>query len=431
MAMTIADASHLLRRAGFGGTNAQVTALAALDRPVAVDQLLNATGLPEAPPAIFSDTSKGDYEYLIGLVEDWLKRMATSPAPIQEKMTLFWHGHFVSSIDKVGSVFLMYEQQKFYRQNALGNFRTLTQGMATQVAMLRYLDNDSNVKGRPNQNFARELLELFTLGIGNYAESDVIDGARAWTGHNVNDDGSAYMFRSGSHDTGNKTIFGITKNWDGPDEIDEIVQRSKQPIMARYIAKKLWEFFAHPGPPAGVVDALATEFISSGLSVKALLRALFLRDEFYATAAKQGLVRTPVEWAVTALKSLQLNADDVDLKWHLGNQGHEPFSPPNVAGWKQNGYWISTSESASKAAFAWHFLDRTNERRLMPDYTQQTVANAVQQALDKFAVSAPSAVTRAALTTWLTGVRAATDYFGDQNYDLLFLVLMSPDLVVA
>ena len=267
MAMSIADASHLLRRAGFGGTSAQIAALAALDRAPAVDSLLNATGLPEAPPAIFNDTTKGDYEYLIGLIEDWLKRMATSPAPIQEKMSLFWHGHFVSSVDKVGSVFLMYEQQKFYRQNALGNFRTLTQGMATQVAMLRYLDNDSNVKGRPNQNFGRELLELFTLGIGNYAESDVIDGARAWTGHNVSDDGSAYLFRAGNHDTGNKTIFGITKNWDGPDEIDEIVMRTKQPIMARYIAKKLWEFFAHPGPPAGVVDALATEFISSGLSV--------------------------------------------------------------------------------------------------------------------------------------------------------------------
>ena len=142
-------------------------------------------------------------------------------------------------------------------------------------------------------------------------------------------------------------------------------------------------------------------------------------------------MRTPIEWAVTALRSLGLTSNQVDLKWHLGNQGHEPYSPPNVAGWKQNGFWISTSESASKAAFAWHFLDRTNEHKLMPDYKALTVANAVQAALDKFALAAPSAVTRAALTSWLTGVRGATDYFGDPNYDLLFLVLMSPDLVVA
>ena len=431
MAMSTADASHLLRRAGFGGTNAQVTALAALDRAAAVDQLLNATGLPEAPPAVFADTSKGDYEWLIGLGQDWIKRMATSPAPIQEKMTLFWHGHFTSSAEKVGSVKLMYEQQKFYRANALGDFRVLTQGMATQVAMLRYLDGDDNAKGHPNQNFARELLELFTLGIGNYAESDVIEGAKAWTGYNVSDDGSAFLFRTSNHDTTNKTIFGITKNWDGPTEIDEILLGSKQQTMARYMATKLWSFFAHPGPPAAVVDALVAAFIAGNLSVKALLRVLFNRDEFYSTTAKQGLVRTPIEWAVTAMKSLQLNATDVDLQWHLANQGQEPFNPPNVAGWKQNGYWISTSASASKAAFAWHLLDRTNEAKLMPDYSKQTVANAVQAALDKFAIQAPSTVTRGALTAWLDGVRKATDYYGDPNYDLLFLVLMSAELQVV
>ena len=121
----------------------------------------------------------------------------------------------------------------------------------------------------------------------------------------------------------------------------------------------------------------------------------------------------------------------MDLQWHLSNQGQEPFNPPNVAGWKQNGYWISTSASASKAAFAWHLLDRTNEAKLLPDWSKQTVANAVQAALDKLAVQAPSTVTRNALTAWLDGVRKATDYYGDQNYDLLFLVLMSAELQVV
>ena len=431
MVMSIADASHLLRRAGFGGTTAEVTALAALDRAPAVDKLLNAVGLPEAPPAIFADDTKGDYEYLIALGQDWLRRMATSPAPIIEKMSLFWHGHFTSSAEKVGSIKIMYEQQKFYRANALGDFSVLTQGMATQVAMLRYLDGADNVKGHPNQNFARELLELFTLGIGNYAESDVIEGAKAWTGYNLNDAGDAYMFRAGNHDNTNKLIFGVTKNWDGPTEITEILTGSKQQIMAKYMAGKLWSFFAHPGPPAGVVDALAAAFIAANLSVKALLRAIFLRDEFYAPAAKEGLVRTPIEWAVAALRSLQVQATDVDLQWHLANQGQEPYNPPNVAGWKQNGYWISTSASASKAAFAWHLLDRTNEKKLLPDYSKQTVANAVQAALDKFAVTIPSALTRTSLSNWLDGVRKDKNYSGDANYDLLFLVLLSPDLQVV
>ena len=431
MAMSTADASHLLKRAGFGGTAAEVAALAALDRAPAVDRLLNAVGLPEAPPAVFADTSKGDYEYLLGFTQDWLRRMVATPAPIVEKMTLFWHGHFVSGVEKVGSVKAMYDQIAFYRTNALGDFRTLTQGMATTVAMLRYLDGDENVRGRPNQNFARELLELFTLGLGNYVESDVIEGARAWTGYNLNDDGSAFLFRSGNHDNGNKTIFGITKNWDGPTEIDEILRGSKQPLMARFMARKLWEFFAHPGPSAAVVDALAAVFVTSNLSVKALLRAIFLRDEFYSVAAREGHVRTPIEWAVTALRGLGLPAAEADLHWHLTNQGQEPMNPPNVAGWKANGYWISTSASASRAAFSWHLLDRANEQRLLPDYSRQTVDAAVQAAFDRFAIAAPSTVTRTALRTWLTNVRSATDYFGDANYDLLFLVLMSPDLQIA
>ncbi len=431
MPMPISDAAHLLRRAGFGGSTTEIAALAALDRAAAVDRLLNATGLPDTPPAILADATKGDYEKILVLIQDWIQRMATSPSPLQEKMTFFWHGHFVSGYVKTDSISQMYDQIVFYRANALGDFRTLTQGMAIQVAMLRYLDGDSNSKRHPNQNFARELLELFTLGIGNYAESDVIEGARAWSGYNVADDGSAFQFKAANHDTANKTIFGITKNWDGPTEIDEILLGSKQSTMARYIAGKLWSFFAHPNPPAGVVDALAQAFIAGGLQIKSVLRALFLRDEFYATSAKQGLVRTPVELAVAAVRGLKVPTSELDLQWHLSNQGQEPYNPPNVAGWKQNGYWISTSEVAARAAFAAHVLDRANDQRLIPDFTKKALDAAVLGAFDTFAVATPSPTTKAAVTGWLDGVRKATDYFGDPNYDLLFLVLMSPDLVVA
>ena len=431
MPMPVEDATHLLKRAGFGGTAAEITATATRDRAAAVDGLLNAAGLPEQVPAEFNDPNKGDYERMIALSQQWLDRMATTTSPLQEKMTLFWHGHFTTSSEKVGKAQALYDQLVFHRANALGDFKVLTQGMATQVAMLIFLDGSFNRVGHPNQNFARELMELFTLGIGNYTENDVIEGARAWTGYNLSDDETAFLFRPGNHDAKAKTIFGITKNWDGAMMIDEILTGSKQAVMARYIARKLWEFFAHPGPPAGVVDALAQVFIDNGLQLKPLMRALFMRDEFYAPAAKQGLVRTPIEYAVSLLRSMQLVASQLDLQYHLTNQGQEPFNPPNVSGWKANGYWISTSTAAARAAFIWHLLDRANQAGKLPDFTKQTVPVATTSAFATVQLTSPSPVTKAAVQNWLDGVRKATDYFGDQRFDLMFLVLMTPDLQVA
>ena len=428
MPMTIEDAGHLLRRAGFGGTQAEIATIAALDRAAAVDSLLNATPPAEQLPAEFNDPNKGDYEQLIAVNQMWFDRMATSKAPAVEKMTLFWHGHFTTSSEKVGTTRFLYDQLAFHRANALGNFATLTQGVAVLPAMLVFLDGAYNQAGHPNQNFARELMELFTLGIGNYIEQDVIEGARAWTGYNLSDDGKSFLFRSNAHDKANKTIFGITKNWDGPMMIDEILKGSKKDIMARYMAKKLWEFFAHPGPPAGVVDALATVFLSSGLDIKALMRSLLLRDEFYSVTAKQNLVRTPIEAAVSTMKALNLQATSLDLPWHLANEGQEPFNPPNVSGWRPNGYWISTSTAAARAAFTWHVLDVASQAKKLPDFTKLSVDSAVDGAFVAARSRPVSTVTRDSVRAWLTGVRGAADYFGDERFDLMFLVLMSPEL---
>ena len=431
MPMPVEDATHLLKRVGFGGTAAEITATATKDRATAVDDLLNATGPAEQAPAELNDPNKGDFEQLQAVSNQWLDRMATTSAPLEEKMTLFWHGHFTTGSEKVGKTKALYDQLAFYRANARGDFKVLTQGMAIQVAMLKFLDGDFNRVGHPNQNFARELMELFTLGIGNYTEQDVIEGARAWTGYNLTDDETAFLFRVGNHDAKAKTIFGITKNWDGPMMIDEILTGSKQAVMARYMARKLWEFFAHPGPPAGVVDALAQVFIDNGLQLKPLLRALFLRNEFYAPAAKQGLVRTPIEYAISLLRSMNLVAGDLELMYHLTNQGQEPFNPPNVSGWKSNGYWISTSTAAARAAFIWHLLDRANNAGKLPNFKAQTPAVATTSAFTKVQLTAPSTVTKGAVQTWLEGVRVAKDYFGDERFDLMFLVLMTPDLQVA
>ena len=240
--------------------------------------------------------------------------MVNKPRPLQEKMTLFWHGHFVSAWWDVGKGFHMMQQAQMYRDNALGNFRNLTQAMAIDRAMLVYLSNAQNRKGAPNQNFARELMELFTLGVGNYAESDVEASARAWTGHNA--DWPEYVYRSIRLGTtpGMKTFFGTTKNWNGPDIIDEILlnNAAKKQIAARFITKKLWEFLAHPGPPTAVLDAIAPVF-AADWNITNLARLILNRPEFYSTTAKQGLVRTPIEYIVALCYYTGLTADDLGV----------------------------------------------------------------------------------------------------------------------
>src|SRR5262249_51423634 len=173
--------------------------------------------------------------------------MATSPAPLQEKLTLFWHGHFATANYKVGDMLLMYQQNALWRTQATGNFRDLVQTMSLQPAMLIWLDNDPNEKGQPNENFARELMELFTLGVNQYTQDDVVASARPWTGHNTLDgDREQYHFYPERHDDGQKTFMGVTQDWDGPDIVNFILgsDATHKLIAAKFIAAKMWSFFA-------------------------------------------------------------------------------------------------------------------------------------------------------------------------------------------
>ena len=191
-----ADIAHLLRRAGFGGTANQIASLAAQPWTTTVDQLLDFSSAPaDTAPAFLSDGSLEDWEKEFKLQHWWLDRMATTTTPLQEKLTLFWHGHFATANSKVTDTVLMYRQNTLFRAMAAGSFRDLVQQMALQPAMLVWLDNESNTKGHPNENFARELMELFTLGVNEYTQADVVAAARAWTGHNTLDgDRTQYHF---------------------------------------------------------------------------------------------------------------------------------------------------------------------------------------------------------------------------------------------
>jgi uncharacterized protein (DUF1800 family) len=220
-----ANVAHLLRRAGFGATNAQIATLASQPWDTTVDQLLDFSSAPaDVQPAYLTDPNKGDWEKEYLLQQWWLDRMATSTSPLQEKLALFWHGHFATANYKVSDMLLMYQQNALFRANAAGNFRDLVHAMSLQPAMLIWLDNDPNVKGSPNENFALELMELFTLGVDQYSQADVVASARAWTGHNTLDsDREQYHFYPNRHDADPKTFMGVTQNWDGPDIIDFVL----------------------------------------------------------------------------------------------------------------------------------------------------------------------------------------------------------------
>ena len=422
--------AHLLRRAGFGGTRAEIAALAPLDIKVIVDRVVDvraADTLPD-PPLLHDDTASS-WDRYVAASSWWMDRMRTAPvgAALVEKMTLFWHGHFCSSVDKVDSAPAMWNQNQLFRSKGLGSFRDLAQAVAIDPAMLRYLDNDRNVKGSPNENFARECMELFTLGTGAYTQDDVVAAARAWTGHTYDKDGH-YLFRPERHDTGAKTFFGQTKNWNGPDVLDEIVLGSTKERCARFIATKLWSFLAYPNPEGEVVDGIVAAYLAADLSIAALLKAIFLRREFYGPKATGALVRSPIEWTVAAMRATGLPCSVAHPEWWLEGMGQQPFRPPNVAGWHANGYWLSASATWARQSFAGYLRWKIDDG-FLADSPRRSVGDAVRTALAQFGVDDASPTTIASMEAWLRQERATTRWAERPN--LVMLSLLSPDVQLA
>ncbi len=432
----IANVAHLLRRAGFGGSQAQVAALAAQPWATTVDQLLDFSSAPaDVPPAYLTDPNAGDWEKEYQLQQWWIDRMVTSPTPLQEKLTLFWHGHFATANYKVTDMLLMYQQNALFRANAKGNFRDLVQALSIQPAMLIWLDNDPNEKGRPNENFARELMELFTLGVDEYSQDDVVASARAWTGHNtLQEDREQYHFYPSRHDTGMKTFMGVTQNWDGPDIIDFILgtDPTHKQIAANFIATKLWTFFAYPDPEPDVVTALANAFLANDLSIEDLVRAIFMHPNFVSPQAMNGLVRSPVEWVAACLRVVNVTGEDANPQWYMGDMGQALFEPPNVSGWRPNEYWLTTSQLWSRANFVNYLIWQNNANTTLNDILGMTVPDAIQRGFDVFGIDSPSAHTRTNLEAWLTTQRADTHAWSNYQFlNLTRLLMLSPEFNLA
>ncbi len=375
------DARHLLNRTGFSATPTEIDAYAGLTREQAVDRLLASAGRPAAtpPPAWaagfesprrFRGMSAEErklavreiFQKAFELQSWWFTEMLATASPLNERMTLFWHNHFVSSVRKVRSPQLMYRQNVLLRQHAFGNFGEMLRAVARDPAMVVYLDSASNRKGQPNENFAREVMELFTLGEGNYSEHDIKEAARAFTGWSINTDTGEFMFRRLLHDDGTKTVLGRTGNLDG-DAVLELLLA--QPQTAEFIVAKLWREFISLQPDPAEVRRIARLFRGSGYDIRTALRALLVSDAFYARHNRAALIKSPLDIVIGTLRQFQFTTGDVMPFVVTTNQlGQALFAPPNVKGWAGGEAWINSTTLLARKTFL-ERLFRTEELRPM------------------------------------------------------------------
>jgi uncharacterized protein (DUF1800 family) len=284
-----------------------------------------------------AELRKQSREALKDLNLRWLDEMVHSEAQLREKMAFFWHGHFACR-----EINIFYQQQLLdvIRTNALGNFGDLLREVSKSAAMLAFLNNQQNRKRQPNENFAREVMELFTLGRGNYAEKDIKEAARAFTGWGF-DLGGNFVFRKQFHDEGEKTVLGKTGTLDGDDIIDILLQQEQ---TARYITAKIYRFFVNETPDPAMVEKLSKEFFQSGYDIKKLLSSIFLSPSFYEEKNRGVIIKSPVQLLVGLRRMLPMkfNNDEVQLLYQR-LLGQVLFYPPNVAGWPGGRNWIDSS----------------------------------------------------------------------------------------
>jgi uncharacterized protein (DUF1800 family) len=351
-------AGHLYRRAGFGANLIQLREAVRQGHKATLERVLN--GEPGADERTEFLNSMGKpaarKNNIYELRGWWLYAMLHTLHPLREKLTLFWHNHFVSSIAKVQRAQLMFIQNRLLREHALGKFGPFLLAVSKDPAMLIYLDNNSNVKGRPNENYARELMELFSLGVGNYTEQDIREAARAFTGWHSDDE--EFEFDARVHDDGPKTVFGKTGPWNGDDIVRLCLEKE---CAAGFIVRKLYRFFiseAHV-PPDSLLEPLAQQFRKSDYDIAALIGTMLRSRHFFSEHAFHQRLKSPVEFAVGMLLAVAspetLTKGQVSqepLITRLESMGQPLFAPPNVKGWPGGKNWLNTSTVLARHNFA-------------------------------------------------------------------------------
>ena len=384
-------AAHLIERAGFGGTPDDIRRLAAMTPRAAVDSLVDYEALdntalrpfeesgvwdpgmdpfpPSRAEAVRIARERGESlgmkvlpegssrrlqpivdKFFYGLAANgietqrlglwWANRMLATNRPLEEKLTLFWHGHFATGENKVRDYRMMYRQNQMFRGHASASLKDLLNGILKDPAMLVYLDNGENVKKHPNENFGRELLELFTLGVGNYTERDVREAARAFTGWT--NDVLDFKFQTEQHDFSEKTFLGRTGTFNGEDIVNIILE---QPVAAEFVSAKLYKYFVREDIAQPVKVALGRTLKSSGYQFKPLLKQVLLSKDFYSVPSSATQIKSPAHLVVSTYKKLGLREVPTipDFGRMTASLGQSLFDPPNVAGWSGGRTWITPS----------------------------------------------------------------------------------------
>ena len=417
------NSAHLLSRAGFGGDVKDVAKYAKIPQSVAVDLLVNVRGSTSRGPGK-SGADANDAEDRQDLKAWWAKRMVKAKSRrLQEKMCLFWHDHFASSVSVVKNNYYMSKQNALFRFYGLGSFHTLVFEVTRDPAMLDFLDGKLSTKNKPNENYGRELMELFALGVkdtdgvDNYTQDDVEELTRALTGFQIVND--AGVFTDTRHDHGNKTLFAGTGHQYGPADlgvvdaagtllppatnvIDALFQHRDSDgalTMPRFLGKKLWEWFAYPNPSKTLVDEITVNFIANpsgdpkGFVIKDLLRSIFMHDEFYSGQAKTSSVKNPCEFAFHAIRAVKGKTNGKTLPDHLEAMGMDLFDPPGVNGWSHGLPWVASGLFLARIRFAQALAaGRASDMKMVPtkviDRTSTDAGDVVDQILEKLGMTA-------------------------------------------
>jgi uncharacterized protein (DUF1800 family) len=389
-------AAHLLNRAGFGGPPEEIARLTDLGHDAALASLLDYEKIPDPTPnPVWAVPDPGRAErirtmqgmtpearrqaqqaeqraqqqHIIELRGWWLDRMAMGPRPFQEKMVLFWHGHFATSIQKVRDAYFMWRQNELFRRLATDYWLRLLIEAGRDPAMLIWLDQAQSRKEHPNENYAREVMELFALGEGHYTEKDVTEGARALTGWSLDRDAQKFIYRPFFHDNDDKTFLGLTGNLNGDDVMAQIV---KQPQSAVFITGKLWNFFAGQPPTDDLNRALADAFIENARCFKPFLRVMFRSEEFYSPSVLRNQVKSPVQWLVGTALMLECDLPPAFISAAITRSlGQDLFAPPNVKGWDGGITWITTNTLLERYNDAATLVQGTTQQLSAADFARK------------------------------------------------------------
>ncbi|HEY2475178.1 MAG TPA: DUF1800 domain-containing protein [Candidatus Cybelea sp.] len=347
-------AAHLLRRAGFGGAPDDVGRVAGMTAAQAVDSLVAlAPARSIAPPEELINAPRPAKPRVTAATQLWwLNQMLTTPSPLQEKMTLYFHGHFTSRATP-RFPWITYNQNALFRQYALGNLRELTRAVSKDAAMLIYLNGTENVAAHPNENYARELMELFTLGVDNYTEEDVRESARAWTGWQVDRRDDTVSFNPSLHDGGTKHFLGRTGNFNGDDIVNVIFA---QPQCAKFFAAGLLNWFVYNDPEPELVDAVAALLRRHDFELAPVVGTILRSNVFYSARAYRALIKSPVEFVIGTYKALGLPAVDGSALAALQQMGQRLFFPPTVAGWPGGQNWLTSGTMIARQNFLTRLL---------------------------------------------------------------------------